>query len=235
MPHLPNLLLLETATEICSVGVAKGGELLAEMLAPDRHMHSSHLTLFIQEMMAEAGLAYEDLDGIVLSNGPGSYTSLRVGAATAKGLCFALPNLAFYPVDTLTALARRAAGITEDTTSVRILPTIGSRRDEVYGRFCSKDGQPLDDVRTMVLSEVGFAEKLGERPTLVCGGGTEKIAATLGTLEGVTYRADIEVRAAALLPMGLELSASGASADFADYEPLYLKPPFVTQSRKKLL
>lgn len=122
-------LLLETATDVCSVAVARGEEIVAERTAATVHQHASHLTVFIREAMAGAGLRLTELDEIVLSDGPGSYTSLRVGAATAKGLCVALPGLRLRVVPTLLALALAAAG------ERIVLATINSRRGEVFGQL----------------------------------------------------------------------------------------------------
>ncbi|MEM9259498.1 MAG: tRNA (adenosine(37)-N6)-threonylcarbamoyltransferase complex dimerization subunit type 1 TsaB, partial [Bacteroidota bacterium] len=97
-------LLLETATDVCSVALARDGQILAERTATEAHQHASHLTLFIDEVMQKAGTKLTELNEVVLSDGPGSYTSLRVGAATAKGLCLALPGLSLRVVPTLAAL-----------------------------------------------------------------------------------------------------------------------------------
>ena len=124
-------LLLETATDVCSVAVARGAEVLAEHTAGEKFQHSSHLTVFIKQVLREASVTIAELSEVVLSDGPGSYTSLRVGAATAKGLCVALPGLQLRVVPTLTALA-----VASDVELV--LATINSRRGEVFGQLFYK-------------------------------------------------------------------------------------------------
>lgn len=124
-----NRLLLETATDVCSVAVARGDEVVAQRTAEEVHQHASHLTVFIGEVLASAGIAAAELSEIVLSDGPGSYTSLRVGAATAKGLCVALPHLKLTAVPTLHSLAMASP------TAGPVLAVINSRRGEVFGQI----------------------------------------------------------------------------------------------------
>lgn len=123
-------LLLETATDVCSVAVADGTTLLAERTGGSANLHSSHLTIFIAEALEQAGLTLGEVGEVVLSDGPGSYTSLRVGAATAKGLCVALPGLALRTVPTLAALA-----LASGTQAGPVLATLNSRRGEVFGQL----------------------------------------------------------------------------------------------------
>lgn len=125
-------LLLETATDVCSVAVARDGALLAERTATEGYRHASHLTVFIREALEAAGLTLAEVDEVVLSDGPGSYTSLRVGAATAKGLCVALPELRLRAVPTLLSLAGASEG------DGIVLAVINSRRGEVYGQVFRK-------------------------------------------------------------------------------------------------
>ena len=120
-------LLLETATEVCSVAVARDGVLLAERTGDGPYLHGSHLTVFIKDALARAQVQGSELEEIILSDGPGSYTSLRIGAATAKGLCMALPGLRLRALPTLAALA---LGV--EHAGGPVLATINSRRAERY-------------------------------------------------------------------------------------------------------
>ncbi|MEM9528041.1 MAG: tRNA (adenosine(37)-N6)-threonylcarbamoyltransferase complex dimerization subunit type 1 TsaB, partial [Bacteroidota bacterium] len=152
-------LLLETATDVCSVALARDGKILAEQTATEPHLHASHLTLFIQEVMQQADTKLTELSEVVLSDGPGSYTSLRVGAATAKGLCLALPGLSLRVVPTLAALMLAAKPHSEATLAV-----INSRRGEVYGQFFMPEG-----ARPQVQSEVFGKQGLGHLDPLFLG------------------------------------------------------------------
>jgi len=244
-------LLLETATDICSVAVAKDGEPLAERTAAEVHRHAGHLTLFIAEVMAKAGLKMTGLNEVVLSDGPGSYTSLRVGAATAKGLCVALPGLKLRVVSTLEALAM-ASG----EKNRPVLATINSRKGEVFGQLFlgagtrvkgevfKKQGIPpslhplLLGPRNIRLTEAGWLEEIiaaaGTNDLIVCGAGAERLSAHLP--EGVTLSTSAPHRCSAVhLSAPASVPETSRLVDFAAYEPFYLNPPFVTKSKKKLL
>jgi tRNA threonylcarbamoyladenosine biosynthesis protein TsaB len=246
-------LLLETATDVCSVAVARGETILAEHTATEVHQHSSHLTLFIQQVMQEAGLRMTDLEEIVLSDGPGSYTSLRVGAATAKGLCVALPALQLRVVSTLLSLALSAPPHDEPT-----LATINSRKGEVYAQLFDFRARPpvqsegkkqgIDGLRPLLLGPQNL--RLTENEWLmevavaanseyfqICGPGQQRVSDALAaTNDGPNVGfAEPQHCSARLLLAPATAPEYSRLVDMASYEPLYLNPPFVTKSRKKLL
>lgn len=225
------VLLLETATEVCSVALAEEGRMLAEVTAPEAHQHASRLTTFIQEVLRDAGATVQDLSELVLSDGPGSYTSLRVGAATAKGLCLALPKLRFFVVPTLTALAHAAPTASAD----HLLATLNSRRGEVYGQVFAADGPrtPLTKVMNVRLADPQWRGKLLDGRGLgrmrVIGPGQDRIREKVPEDNALQY--DLPQTCSArtlLLPARLRPA-------LASYEPFYLNPPFVTRSKKKAL
>ncbi|MEL6357613.1 MAG: tRNA (adenosine(37)-N6)-threonylcarbamoyltransferase complex dimerization subunit type 1 TsaB [Bacteroidota bacterium] len=233
-----NILLLETATEVCSVGLLKDGTPAGEIVAADVFQHARHLTIFIQSCLREANLSFSELDYVALSHGPGSYTSLRVGAATAKGLCLAIPGLKLLAIDTLASLAHAASieALPEQPTSaVTYLPTIKSRRGEVYARAFNSHIQPIDVLRAEELSPSSFSELRMQNKVVICGSGTERVKEFIGEADDLIYRPEIICRATNLASEALQLVVTKRTEDCASYEPLYLKPPFVTKSTKKLL
>lgn len=227
-------LLLETATDVCSVAVADtDGRMLSEITADEVFQHASHLTVFIHRAMRAAGASMDGLDRIILSDGPGSYTSLRVGAATAKGIIVARPRVQLYTVDTLAALATTVHAGAEE----RILATINSRRGEVYGRiFATGDGiTPLTDVMNIRLTDPRWRGKLmngaGLGRVVVCGPGRKRLMEALPE-EDNAFRSGGTHRAHASY---LGMAPARRRPDVAAYEPMYLNPPFVTQSKKRSL
>src|SRR6476660_7112822 len=98
------ILLIETATTSCSVALSEGGKVIAVKEANERNIHASHITLFIEEVMKTANKQFSDLNAVAISKGPGSYTGLRIGVSTAKGLCYAL-DIPMLSVNTLEAMA----------------------------------------------------------------------------------------------------------------------------------
>ena len=229
-------LLLETATDVCSVGLARDGELIAERTATEVHQHASHLTVFIREVLSKAGVGFGDLEAIRLSDGPGSYTSLRVGAATAKGLCTALPKLQLRTVPTLDALAR-AVQLPADATGF-LLSTIPSRRGEVFGRvYRAADRSPVGETLNVRLTEEGwwvqtFGENVESKEVFVTGPGQTRVE------EHLTPDQQREVRLVAPTACHATHLLAPAAApveSVAEYEPTYLNAPFVTTPRKRSL
>lgn len=244
-------LLLETATDVCSVAVARNEDVLAEHTAAEAHQHSSHLTLFIQRVMTEAGLKMTDLDEVVLSDGPGSYTSLRVGAATAKGLCLALPGLQLRVVPTLKSLALACAH------DGPVLATINSRKGEVFGQLFDfrarpqvqgeaggKPGIPAGlhplylEPQNIRLTEEGWLTAIvgaaGTAGFTVVGSGAPRVREAAAGNKTIGFASPAHCSAKHLLaPAAAPLHSR--NVDVATYEPFYLNPPFVTKSKKKLL
>ncbi|OAV43026.1 tRNA (adenosine(37)-N6)-threonylcarbamoyltransferase complex dimerization subunit type 1 TsaB [Lewinella sp. 4G2] len=239
-------LLLETATDVCSVAIAQAGEILAEHTSADPFQHASHLTLFIRQVAEQAGINLQQLQEVVLSDGPGSYTSLRVGAATAKGLCLALPGLQLRVVPTLSALAL-ATGHTG-----LVLPTINSRRGQVYGQLYDLGALPQVpgdgesdrsagywvNPQNIILTEETWLEDLlevvGGAAITVTGPGQQRVQEMLPTGAPVQFLAPDTCRATFLLAPAAA-PAYSRIVDSATYEPAYLNPPFVTKSKKKPL
>ena len=226
-------LALETATDICSVAVAQDGILLARAIADSVHQHASRLTLLISEALSEAGVRLPDVNQLVLSDGPGSYTSLRVGAATAKGICLALPGLTFRVVPTLLSLAVGCDGEGAD----RILAVLDSRRGEVYGQvFAVEDLSPQTEVLNIRLTDPRWRGNLlggaGLGHIAVCGPGQARLRGELDAADNAfTFSSPDQALAEYLL------RASGRGfarqPEIASYEPFYKNAPFVTRSKKR--
>src|ERR1700753_1738781 len=125
------ILQIETATSVCSVALAKDDEVFALRPLNERNIHAEVITLFIDELFNEAGIEYDDLSAIAVSSGPVSYTGLRIGVSTAKGLCFALDK-PLIAVETLEAMASGVAQRHEGSDIMLLCPMIDARRMEVY-------------------------------------------------------------------------------------------------------
>ncbi len=227
-------LLLETATDVCSVAIARGGVVIAQATAREIHQHASHLTLLIEEALGQAGLTLSKIDRLVLSDGPGSYTSLRVGAATAKGLGLALPEMEFGVVSTLASLAAATVAPQRD----RILATINSRKGEVFGQvFRMKDLLPETEVLNVRLTDPQWRGKLldgrGLGRIVVCGPGQERVRDALEGDNAFSFANPATAAARYLLLEGAQRFLT--KPDLSSYEPFYLNAPFITRSKKKTL
>lgn len=165
------ILHIETATRACSVALSEKGQLIAiKELADESFVHGEQLTLFIQAVMNDSGKELNELDAVSVSAGPGSYTGLRIGAATAKGLCYAL-GVPLMAIDSLHALA---AVVREDYPEHRLCPMIDARRMEVYTCLLDSNHSELLPVDAVIIEEQTFSTL---DPFLYFGDGAEKLTA----------------------------------------------------------
>src|ERR1700733_7113355 len=125
------ILQIETATTSCSIALASDGNILAIKEVNERNIHAEVITRFIEEIITSAKITYDDLDAVAVSSGPGSYTGLRIGVSTAKGLCFAIDK-PLIAVETLEAMAYGVIGMNKNTVESDMLlcPMIDARRME---------------------------------------------------------------------------------------------------------
>ncbi len=223
----PLLLLLETATEVCSIGVARGRELLGLQESPPGQDHAAIITLYIEAVMEQAGHALAELDAIVVSDGPGSYTSLRIGAATAKGICFALqkPLLA---VDTLQSLAEACKALAPGCRAY--CPMIDARRMEVYTALFDEALRRLWDTQAMVLRAEMFQGV--PNPVAICGSGAAKALPLFA--QGGVHHISLKCSATYLIAQALNAWHRQDFQDIAYYVPMYLKPPNITIPKPRI-
>ncbi len=218
---MPLLLLLETATPSCSVALASGTDILAirEELAPN--IHASHLTPFITDVLTAAGKSMRQLDGVVISMGPGSYTGLRIGTSTAKGICYAL-DIPLIAVNTLEGMAYGFAGEGFD----ELVPMIDARRMEVYtARFTAARAE-RSPTEAMIVTPASFLSQQPPRRTAFFGSGALKCRELLASPEFVVIE-DFVNSASHLLVPALAKYARGKFENVATFEPFYLKD-FIT-------
>jgi len=226
------LLSLETSSPVCSVAlhrVADGSLIGQSELRLDKS-HSTHLTVLIEQLLANTGHQLTNLAAVAVSDGPGSYTGLRIGAAAAKGLCFAL-DVPLLAVSTLRALAAQVAAGTARSESWLYCPMLDARRMEVYAALYTYDGQEVLAPAPLVLDADTLAEQLARHPVLFFGHGAAKFQALPGERTHAGFLAGVE-------PSGVAVGALAVAAfhrqefqDVAYYEPFYLKEVYTTTPR----
>jgi tRNA threonylcarbamoyladenosine biosynthesis protein TsaB len=210
------ILNLETATKNCSVALAKDGKTIAcKEIAAQNFSHAEKLHVFIEEILSENNIQFSDLNAIAVSQGPGSYTGLRIGVSSAKGLCYAL-NIPLIAVDTLQLLAKQ---ITIENGI--ILPMIDARRMEVFSAFYNKNHIQIRSTQAEIIDESSYQEISGT--IHLVGDGIEKFKNTL-TDEKFIFHSD------AVFPSAKEMSELSFNkfkisefVDVAYFEPFYLK------------
>ena len=161
------ILNIETATGVCSVAVAKDGELLCIKESNLKNSHAEVLTNFIDEVLKTANKSLSELDAIAVSEGPGSYTGLRIGVAAAKGLCFALEKQ-LIGVSTLGAMAVGMVNSfsSAEKTNFLYCPMIDARRMEVYCAVFNEFGEEVRETRAEIIEENSFQEFLGNNKVI---------------------------------------------------------------------
>ena len=175
---MARIILIETSTSRCSVGIAEDGICTHYKESPEPRAHAAMTVPYIKEVLDEAGLRVKDCDAVCVSKGPGSYTGLRVGSSTAKGLCFGagIPLIAIGTLDILAAqsLATLNALQGSSINVSAIIPMIDARRMEVYTAVFSPDGRQLTPTVSTVITAGSFAAELAAGPVLFVGDGAAK-------------------------------------------------------------
>ena len=158
------ILCIETGTDICSVGIARDGELVSLRESAEGRDHAKYVGVFVDELLRETGIAPDELDAVAVGMGPGSYTGLRIGVSFAKGLCYG-QQIPLIAVGSLEALAEVAiedneAGIldVENWNDAVLCPMVDARRMEVYTQLFDATGNPLSEVSAEVVDENTFAD-----------------------------------------------------------------------------
>ena len=232
---MERILLIETSTALCSTALAEDGVITSYRESSAPKAHASLTAVFIQEMLAERGLTLADCDAICVSKGPGSYTGLRVGVSTAKGLCFGSgkPLLAVGTLDTLVAQANSViSSEVEKSKPFRyIIPMIDARRMEVYTAVF-ENGVQITETSPMIIDETSFAEYLEQGPCLFIGDGAGKCADVIKHPNAQFCQC--WPKASAMLEPAMAAYKGKRFEDVAYFEPFYLKEFVATVSKKKL-
>ena len=231
---MERLILIETSTALCSAALAEDGVITSYRESSAPKAHASLTAVFIQEMLEEKGLTIADCDAVCVSKGPGSYTGLRVGVSTAKGLCFGSgkPLIAISTLDILVAQAQ----IPEDLKY--IVPMVDARRMEVYAAVYEIAGQAGNDVRQItetapaIIDENSYSDILEKGKVLFIGDGAGKCADVIKHPNA--HFCQCWPNAAAMLKPATKSYKERQFEDVAYFEPFYLKEFVATVSKKKL-
>lgn len=219
------ILNIETATKNCSVAIAKNGEtIICREIAEEGYSHAEKLHVFIEEIIAETGISVHDLSAVAVSQGPGSYTGLRIGVSAAKGLCYAL-NIPLIAVDTLQTLASQAK-----VTDGKIIPMLDARRMEVYSAIFSTNLEIERPIQAEIIDENSF--NCYTETLYFVGDCTEKCKSVL-TKENFVFLEDVKYpSAAAMSKISYDKYQISDTVDVAYFEPYYLKDFMITTSKK---
>lgn len=223
------ILNIETATRVCSVGLSDGPRLLSLRESHEKNIHAARITVFIDEVLREAGKDMHDLRAVAVSMGPGSYTGLRIGVSTAKGLGYALD----MPLIAVPTLQSMALGVSmEYDEDVYFCPMIDARRMEVYTALYDRNNHEVKPTEALIVDEKAYEEELQEKKILYFGDGAEKCRDVLDA-RGMRYIPEVYPSARYLALIAAAKYRAEAFEDIAYFEPYYLKDFIAGKPRVK--
>ncbi len=214
-----NILLIETATSVCSVALAQEGRVVARRESDAPNAHSTQLPVFVKELIEGV-----KLDAVCVSAGPGSYTGLRIGVSSAKGLCYGL-GIHLLSVPTLLSMASLYYVQHPDYQGY-VCPMIDARRMECYTMICRRSefgGQSLRGTKADVIVPDIYDEWLDKNEVIFIGDGAEKTRELLGVHPNARYDSAFRIAAEGMLPLAEAKMQRNEVEDVAYFEPFYLK------------
>ena len=172
------ILHIETSTNVCSVAVSENSNLLFSVSNSEGMNHAAMLSLFIEDALNQLRNSNKKLDAVAVSSGPGSYTGLRIGVSTAKGLCYGL-DIPLIAVSTLETITIAALPKINDTDNFMICPMIDARRMEVYAAFYNSKLEIMREIAADIIDENSYSDVLSKHKVYFLGNGAEKCKETL--------------------------------------------------------
>ena len=223
------ILNIETATQICSVCLAKDGKVIAIRESNEKNSHASQLSVFIHELLQETGIERTSIKAVAVSKGPGSYTGLRIGVSTAKGLAYGL-GVPLISVSTLQAMALGASKKIQHQPNALFAPMIDARRMEVYTAFYNTKNQEVKAISADIIDENSYTEKLSDTAVIFFGDGAEKCKNVLTHKNAVFYD-NLLPSSAFVAELSEQKFKNNDFEDVAYFEPFYLKDFIATKPK----
>lgn len=226
------LLLIETSTPVASVVLSHGLESVASLTMNVDKGHARLVAPMIQQCLTNVQWSIHDLDGIVVSAGPGSYTGLRVGVSTAKGIALAA-QLPLLSINSLQGLAGSVLSITQ-TLQANIIPMTDARRMEVYLARFDQQGQEISPTEAVIIEEGSLSDWLNAGPHLFVGDGVEKCREIFSKHPNAILLPEFRHNATGMIRLAIEKFQRQEFEDLEAFEPYYLKSVRITKPRNRL-
>lgn len=225
------ILAIETSTEVCSVALGQDGDTIFEKVCEENNAHTRHLATFVDEALSFANSHAIPLDAVAITEGPGSYTGLRIGTSTAKGICYGF-NIPLITIPTLKMLCVRPLLYEELDEDALLCPMIDARRMEVYAAIYDRSLRNIRETQADIIDETSYADYLEKQPIYFFGNGAEKCIDIIKH-PNARFIPNIKANAKSMLPLAELAIAKNDFADVAYFEPYYLKE-FVATKAKQL-
>ena len=231
MKQMATILNIETSTEVCSVAIAKNGELLFKKETQEGLNHSELLTVFIEEVAAENNFNLSKLDAVAVSKGPGSYTGLRIGVSVAKGLCYGL-DIPLIAINSLEIMGIHFALNSKE--EMLFCPMIDARRMEVYTALYNSKGEEIKPVSAEIIGEDFLSEYLKDNKILFFGNGAPKCKSKI-THSNALFGETEKTSAQFMIQLSDKKYSEKQFEDVAYFEPFYLKNFVATIPKNKII
>ncbi len=220
---MARLLLIETATRVCSVAFSEAGIIKSIRESHVQNSHASLVTPFSEEVVKEAGYDFSDIDAFVVSKGPGSYTGLRIGVSTAKGFAYGTGKK-LISVNTLQSMAYGMAQKAGETAEELLFcPMIDARRMEVYAAVYNAGMEEILPTQAVIVDESSFADLLKNNKVLFAGDGAAKCKPLLSKNKNALFSDGFFPSATHMAAIAEKKYRNGQFEDVAYFEPFYLK------------
>jgi len=232
------ILIIETSTEVCSVSLLKDGILFDFIESDEGQNHARLATVFAENLLSRNKLHPNELSAIAVSKGPGSYTGLRIGASTAKGICYAA-NIPLIAVGTLEAMAKHVAlnrnkfEIPDDKPTL-YCPMIDARRMEVYSMLLDEKGTVLKPITAEIIDDSFLSLELSNKQVVFFGNGSAKCEKVIKSPNAL-FLPNIKASARHMTELVWQAYNNNQFEDVAYFEPFYLKDFVATISKKNML
>ncbi len=229
------ILCIETATGVCSAALCDDRRVISVAEAPPGMSHAAQLTVIIQRLLDETGTKAGDLGAVAVSKGPGSYTGLRIGVSTAKGIAYGA-GIPLLGINTLTAMCSGylSSHPAELSTDTLLCPMIDARRMEVFNALYTTDGNVIRETAADIIDESSFRDILDEKKIIFFGNGAEKCRAILNHPNAIIADG-FNLSASYLHTLSVNALKNKQFEDVAYFEPYYLKEFIATIPRKLLI
>lgn len=224
------ILQIDTATETCSISVSLDGKTIGNIEASEPNLHASKLTVFIDQLLKSLNISYSELSAVCVSKGPGSYTGLRIGVSTAKGLCYALD----IPLLSINTLEMMYLGYDKSNTNNNLfIPMLDARRMEVYLKIYNSDGQDLLQTEARIIEENSF-DGYTDKKIVLFGSGAKKLKELFSQKSNISINEDFQHSSSYMSAIAYEKYKNKDIEDLIYFEPFYLKE-FIAILPKKVI
>jgi tRNA threonylcarbamoyladenosine biosynthesis protein TsaB len=226
------ILSIDTATDICSVALGYDGSLVDKMESGEDRSHSKVLTVLIQQILEKNNLTVDDLDAIAVSEGPGSYTGLRIGVSAAKGMCY-VAKKPLIAVSTLKTIAAGYIQTQEFAEGAVLLPMLDARRMEIYYAEYDKELSEKIEATPLVVEDNSFDAYADCTEVVFVGSGAQKCSEIV-KLKNAVFSPELPNKAEYMVGIAEHDFIHKRFSDVAYFEPAYLKPFIATQPKNKI-